>query len=98
MKTEQQQLQIGRRALQAPVRVVRVDDRAVIDPLRPVRRAERAAVERVSQEDRAALRSGLLGRRRLAAHLGVSKDIVQRVWREADLRPHRLARYMTSTE
>ena len=30
--------------------------------------------------------------RRLAAHLGVGKDLVQRVWREADLRPHRLAR------
>ena len=25
--------------------------------------------------------------RRLAAHLGVGKDVVQRVWREADLRP-----------
>ena len=36
--------------------------------------------------------------RRLAAHLGVSKDVVQRVWREADLRPHRLARYMASTD
>ena len=35
--------------------------------------------------------------RRLAVHLGVSKDIVQRVWREADLRPHRLARCMAST-
>ena len=35
--------------------------------------------------------------RRLAAHLGLSKNIVQRVWREADLRPHRLARYMAST-
>ena len=28
--------------------------------------------------------------RRLAAHLGVDKNIVHRVWREADLRPHRL--------
>lgn len=36
--------------------------------------------------------------RRLAAHLGVSKNIVQRVWREAELRPHRLARYMASTD
>ena len=36
--------------------------------------------------------------RRLAAHLGVGKDIVQRVWREADLRPHRLARYMASND
>ena len=36
--------------------------------------------------------------RRLAAHLGVGKDLVQRVWREADLRPHRLARYMASTD
>ena len=36
--------------------------------------------------------------RRLAAHLGVSKNIVQRVWREAEMRPHRLARYMDSTD
>ncbi len=36
--------------------------------------------------------------RRLAAHLGVSKDVVQRVWREEDLRVHRLARYMASTD
>ena len=36
--------------------------------------------------------------RRLAAHLGVSKDVVQRVWREADLPPHGLARYMTSSD
>ena len=36
--------------------------------------------------------------RRLAAHLGVDKNIVQRVWREADLRPHRLARYMASND
>ena len=36
--------------------------------------------------------------RRLAAHLDMSKDIVQRVWREADLRPHRLARYMASND
>ena len=28
----------------------------------------------------------------------MSKDIVQRVWREADLRPHRLARYMASND
>ena len=36
--------------------------------------------------------------RRLAAHLGVTKDIVQRIWQEADLRPHRLARYMASND
>ena len=36
--------------------------------------------------------------RRLAAHLGVDKNIVQRVWREADLRPHRRARYMASND
>ena len=32
--------------------------------------------------------------RRPAAHLGVIKDIVQRIWQEADLRPHRTAPYM----
>jgi len=36
--------------------------------------------------------------RRLAAHLGVDKNIVQRVRREADARPHRLARYMASND
>ena len=36
--------------------------------------------------------------RRLAAHLGVDKNIVQRVWRKADLRPHRLAGYMASND
>ena len=36
--------------------------------------------------------------RRLAAHIGVIKDIVQRVWREADLRPHGPARYMASND
>ena len=36
--------------------------------------------------------------RRLAAHLDLSKDIVQRVWREVDLRPHRLARYTASND
>ena len=36
--------------------------------------------------------------RGLATHLDVSKDNVQRVWREADLRPHRLARYMASND
>ena len=36
--------------------------------------------------------------RRLAAHRGVDKNIVQRIWREADLRPHRLARYMASND
>ena len=34
--------------------------------------------------------------RRLAAHLGVDENIVQRVWREADARPHRLARHTAS--
>ena len=36
--------------------------------------------------------------RRLAADLGVSKDLVQRVRREADLRPHPPARHMASTD
>ena len=36
--------------------------------------------------------------RKLAKHLGVSKDLVHRVWREADLKPHRLERYMASND
>ena len=35
--------------------------------------------------------------RKLAKHLGISKDLVHRVWREADLKPHRLERYMAPT-
>jgi transposase len=36
--------------------------------------------------------------RKLAATLGVSKDAVHRVWREAGLKPHRLDRYMASDD
>jgi transposase len=36
--------------------------------------------------------------RRLAAELGVSKDAVHRVWKEAGLKPHRLERYMASND
>jgi transposase len=36
--------------------------------------------------------------RKLAKQLGVSKDLVHRVWREADLRPHRFERYMASND
>jgi transposase len=36
--------------------------------------------------------------RKLAQQLGISKDLVHRVWREADLRPHRLERYMASND
>jgi transposase len=36
--------------------------------------------------------------RKLAAALGVSKDPVHRVWREAGLKPHRLERYMASDD
>lgn len=36
--------------------------------------------------------------RKLAARLGVSKDAVHRVWKEAGLKPHRLERYMASND
>src|SRR6201984_1617158 len=36
--------------------------------------------------------------RKLASALGVSKDAVHRVWKEAGLKPHRLERYMTSND
>jgi transposase len=36
--------------------------------------------------------------RKLAAALGVSKDAVHRVWKEARLKPHRLERYMASDD
>jgi DDE superfamily endonuclease len=34
--------------------------------------------------------------RTLAAQLGVSKDVVHRVWKEAGLKPHRIERYLAS--
>ena len=36
--------------------------------------------------------------RKLAAQLGISKDAVHRVWKEAGLKPHRLDRYMASDD
>src|SRR5438105_1880842 len=36
--------------------------------------------------------------RKLAAALGVSKDAVHRVWKEAGIKPHRLERYMASDD
>ena len=36
--------------------------------------------------------------RKLAKELGISKDLVHRVWRKADLKPHRLERYMASND
>lgn len=36
--------------------------------------------------------------RKLAAELGISKDAVHRVWKEAGLKPHRLERYMASND
>jgi len=36
--------------------------------------------------------------RKLAAELGVSKDAVHRVWKEAGLKPHRLEQYMASDD
>lgn len=36
--------------------------------------------------------------RKLAATLGVSKDAMHRVWREAGLKPHRVERYMASDD
>lgn len=36
--------------------------------------------------------------RKMAAVMGVGKDLIRRVWREADLKPHRLDRYMASDD
>jgi transposase len=36
--------------------------------------------------------------RKLARELGISKDVVHRIWRTAGLRPHRLERYMASND
>jgi transposase len=36
--------------------------------------------------------------RKLAKQLGISKDVVHRIWRTAGLQPHRLERYMASND
>jgi transposase len=36
--------------------------------------------------------------RKLAKALGISKDLVYRVWQEAGIKPHRLERYMASND
>jgi transposase len=36
--------------------------------------------------------------RKLAASLGISKDLVHRVWQEAGVKPHRVERYMASND
>jgi len=36
--------------------------------------------------------------RKLAKELGISKDVVHRIWRTAGLQPHRLERYMASND
>ena len=36
--------------------------------------------------------------RRLAKELGISKDVVHRIWRTAGLQPHRLERYLASND
>jgi hypothetical protein len=36
--------------------------------------------------------------RKLPKHLKVSKEIVQRIWHKAGLKPHRLERYMASDD
>ena len=36
--------------------------------------------------------------RKMAAVMGVGKDLIRQVWREADLKPHRLDRYMASDD
>ena len=36
--------------------------------------------------------------RKLAKHLGIGKDAVQRIWQRAELKPHRLERYMASDD
>lgn len=36
--------------------------------------------------------------RKMAAAIGVGKELIRRVWKEADLKPHRLERYMGSND
>ena len=36
--------------------------------------------------------------RKMATVMGVSKDLIRQVWREAEMKPHRLDRYMASSD
>jgi transposase len=36
--------------------------------------------------------------RKMAAVMGVGKELIRKVWQEADLKPHRLERYMASND
>lgn len=36
--------------------------------------------------------------RKMAAVIGVGKELIRKVWKEADLKPHRLERYMASND
>jgi hypothetical protein len=62
--------------------------------LTPKLRARTLSASRKQPRDGSTHRS----RCKLAAALGVSKDAVHRVWREAGLKPHRLERYMVSND
>jgi len=62
--------------------------------LTPVLRAKILAATRKKPQDGSTHWSC----RKLAAAVGVSKDMVHRVWREAGLKPHRLERYLASDD
>ncbi len=36
--------------------------------------------------------------RKMAAVIGVGKELIRRVWKEADLKPHRMERYLASND
>ena len=65
---QQQQLQVRRHILQTPDRVVRVDDRAVVDRLAPVGRAEGLFAHRAPQQDGLAAGASLFGPPSRPAH------------------------------
>jgi transposase len=73
---------------------------ATIHPGRPPQKLTPAFRARVLERTRQAPPDGSThwSLRKMAAAMKVSKNLIARIWKEADLKPHRLERYMASND
>lgn len=73
---------------------------ATIHPGQPPQKLTPALRARVLERTRQAPPDGSThwSLRKMAAVMKVSKNLIARIWREADLKPHRLERYMASND
>ena len=83
--------------MRAQLRLEHVGPRAGVQPPQKLTPALRA---RVLERTRQAPPDGSThwSLRKMAAVMKVSKNLIARIWREADLKPHRLERYMASND